>query len=194
MEGYLHMADFVRDLHHPQKGPYWGKPTGISPPHIPCQMTFTHFRDRINQQSRKNPALRKYEEILQVLDWIFYKVGLVTYRFLATDGCLFPSAACYKDCAHHQAEACQNVQVEGLLPRIRQSLSAVLAQYPHLNLGTTYVLSIECPQPDYPQQDAHRHPRNRPTLRLCRRRRRGARSDRSLFFGGFQGKGRRCDH
>jgi hypothetical protein len=166
MESYIHMADFVRDLHHPQKGPYYWKPTGIVPPNIPCQMTFTHFRERINQQSAKNPSLKKYEEIIQVLDWIFHTGGLVTYRFLATDGCLFPSAACYKGCAHHQGEACQNVSVEGLLPRIRQSLSAVLAQYPHLKLGKTYVLSIECPQPDYPQQDAHGHPRKRPKIRL----------------------------
>jgi len=166
MEGYIHMADFVKVLHHPQKGPYYWKPTGIVPPHIPCQMTFTNFRERINQQSTKDPSLKKYEEILQVLDWIFYKVGMVTYRCLATDGCLFPSAACYKGCAHHQREACQKIQGEGLLPRIRQSLSAVLAQYPHLKLGKTYSLSIECPQPDYPQQDAHGKPLKRPKIRI----------------------------
>lgn len=166
MESYIHMADFVQDLHHPQKGPYYWKPTGIVPPNIPCQMTFTNFRERINQQSTKNPSLKKYEEIIQVLDWIFHTVGLVTYRFLATDGCLSPSAACYKGCAHHQGEACQKVQVEGELTRIRQSLSAVLAQYPHLKLGKTYVLAIECPQPDYPQEDAHGKPLKRPNLRL----------------------------
>ena len=166
MQGYLHMADFVRELHHPQKGAYWWKPAGISPPQIPCQMTFTHFRERINQHSTEAPSLRKYEQIIQVLDWIFYKVGLVTYRGLATDGCLFPSAACYKGCAHHQGEACQNLAVEGVLTRIRQSLSAVLAQYPYLKLGKTYVLAIECPQPDYPQRDAHSNPRKRPNIRL----------------------------
>jgi len=166
MEGYIHMADFVRDLHHPQKGPYWWKPTELSPPHIPCQMTFTNFRERINQQSTKDPSLRKYEEILQVLDWIFHKVGLVTYRILATDGCLFPAAACYKGCAHHQGEACQNVQVEGLLTRIRQSLAAVLTQYPHLKLGKTYSLSSECPKEEYPQKDAHGNPLKRPKIRI----------------------------
>ena len=166
MEGYIHMADFLKALHHPQKGPYWWKPTGITPPHIPCQMTFTNFRARINQQSSKNPALKKYEEILQVLDWIFYKVGLMTFRFLATDGGLFPSAACYKGCAHHQGEVCQHLSVEGLLPRIRQSLSGVLAQYPHLKLGKTYTLTIECPQEKYPQRDAHGKPLKRPQIRL----------------------------
>ena len=164
--GYIHMADFVRDLHHPQKGPYWWKPAGIVPPHIPCQMTFTNFRDRISQQSAKNPSLKKYEEIIQAFDWIFATVGLVSFRCLATDGELFPSAACYKGCAHHQGEACQKVQVEGLLTRIRQSLSAILAQYPHLKLGKTYSLAIECPQPNYPQQDAHNKPLKRPKMRL----------------------------
>jgi hypothetical protein len=166
MEGYLHMADFVKVLHHPQKGPYYWKPTGIVPPHIPCQMTFTHFRDRINQQSTKTPSLKKYEQIMQILAWIFYTVGLVTYRLLATDGCLFPSAACYKGCAHHQGETCQNVHVEGLLTRMRQSLSAVLAHYPHLKLGKTYLLSIECPQEEYPDKDTHGNPLKRPTIRL----------------------------
>ena len=166
MGRYIHMADFVRDLHHPQKGPYWWKPAGIVPPHIPCQMTFTNFRERINQQSAQNPSLKKYEEIMQVLEWIFHTVGLVTYRCLATDGCLFPSAACYKGCAHHLGQACQHISVEGELTRIRQSLSAVLSQYPHLKLGKTYSLSIECPQPEYPQQDAHGNPLKRPRIRL----------------------------
>jgi hypothetical protein len=170
MEGYLHTADFVKALHHPTKGPYWWKPTGVTPPHIPCQMTFTNFRGRINQQSAKHPTLRKYEEILQVLDWIFYQVGLVTFRFLATDGCLFPSAACYKGCAHHQGEACQHLAVEGLLPRIRKSLAAVLAQYPQLKIGKTYTLTSECPQKEYPKKDPHGKPLKRPKIRLfqCR--------------------------
>ena len=166
LEGFEHTADFMKVLHHPQKGPYYWNPTGLQPPHIPCQMTLTHFRKRVNQQSAKNPSLKKYEEILQTLGWIFQQVGLISLRILATDGCLFPSKAIYRGCAHHQGTACQHLCVEGLLTRIRQSVAAVLTQYPHIQLGKTYRLYTDCPHPDYPTTDAHGNPLKRPRFQI----------------------------
>jgi len=164
MDGYTRISQFVSDLNDPEKGNKYLKLSGVNPRNIPCQMTFTNFQQRINQLSLKNPHLRKFEEIFQTLDIIFHKVGLITCRILSTDGKLFPSFARYKGCTYHQRNSCMNIQAKGIFSRIKQSVSAVLAQYPLIKLGKTYQIKIECPHPNFPQFDTKGNPLKKPKI------------------------------
>jgi len=164
MDGYTRISPFVSDLNDPEKGHKYLKLSGVNPHNIPCQMTFTNFEQRINQLSHKNPHLRKFEEIIQTLDIIFHKVGLITCRILSTDGNLFPSFARYKGCTYHQGNSCLNIQTTGIFTRIKQSVSAVLAQYPLIKLGKTYQIHIECPLPNFPQNDPKGNPLKKPKI------------------------------
>jgi len=164
MDGYTRTSRFVSDLNDPEKGSKYRKLAGVSPANIPSQMSFTNFEKRINQQDRKNPHLKKYEEIIQTLNIIFHKVGLITYRILSTDGKLFPSFARYKGCTYHQGTSCLSIQTQGIFSRIKQSVSAVLAQYPLIKLGKTYQISIQCPHPNFPLNDSKGKPLKKPKI------------------------------
>jgi len=164
MDAYTRISRFVSDLNDPEKGSKYRKLAGVSSNSVPSQMSFTNFEKRINQQSRKNPHLRKYHQIIQTLNIIFHKVGLLTYRILSTDGDLFPSFAHYKGCTYHQGSSCLDIQTKGIFTRIKQSVSAVLAQYPNIKLGKTYQIMLECPHPNFPQNDPKGKPLNKPKI------------------------------
>lgn len=164
MDGYTRMSGFVSDLNDPKTGYKYRKLAGVSPSNVPCQMSFTNFEQRINQKSRKNPLLRKFEEIIQTLDIIFHKVGLISCRILSTDGKLFPSFARYKGCNYHQGSSCLDIQTKELFTRIKQSVSAVLAQYPNIKLGKTFQIQLECPHPNFPQNGPKGKPLNKPKI------------------------------
>ena len=83
---------FVDVLRDPIKGKHYRLYAGIDHRLIPCEATFTNFKDRLGE------AL--YNSIFHTLVHIADLLGFLSFKIIATDGTLFPTNARYKGCTY----------------------------------------------------------------------------------------------
>jgi len=88
LEKYLDMKSFVEVFRDTVKGKHYRLSAGINDSHLPCEATFTNFKDRLGEDL--------YNNIFHTLVEIAELLGFLSYRVLDTDGTLFPTNARYR--------------------------------------------------------------------------------------------------
>jgi len=94
IDGFQNMKKFLEILRDKDRGrayrAYAGlrpvgayAPEGISAEHIPCEGTFSIFRERLGETL--------YNEIFHLLVHIFHQLEMITFKVLAHDGTLYPT-------------------------------------------------------------------------------------------------------
>ena len=137
--GHRHMTDFLRDVRDKTRGAQVRLFTGLTEKHIPCSGTFSHFRVEIGEEL--------YTRIFPILVNMVEELGLVTGRFLSTDGTLFPTFARYKGCPYAN-ESCCCIQATQVLERIRGKVREAIKHLNETPLPKKIKVTIPCPHPE----------------------------------------------
>ena len=146
MKTFLHVVgDPVKGKHYRLYalrvvGPY-GSETGISDHRIPCEATFTNFKDRLGENL--------YNRIFHTLVQITELLGFLSYKIMATDGTLFPTNARYKGCTYFCKE-CEFIEFKGIIDNVRQRIIYRLADSQRIVIGKEIRIRTECPSPRFP--------------------------------------------
>jgi hypothetical protein len=85
IEKFPDMKAFVDVLRDPIKGKHYRLYAGIDKTFIPCEATFTNFKDRLGEAV--------YNSIFHALVHIADLLGFLSFKIIATDGTLFPTNA-----------------------------------------------------------------------------------------------------
>ena len=83
IDGHHNMKKFLEIVRDNDRGRAYRRYAGISKDHIPCQGTFSIFRERIGETF--------YNQIFHLLVHIFYQLEMITFNILAHDGTLYLS-------------------------------------------------------------------------------------------------------
>ena len=142
LDGNLDIKAFCRIVHDAQRGKLYRTLAGLSEPWIPCQATFTNFRDRLGES--------RYLEIFHTLVTLVEKLELLTFRILATDGTLFPSAARYHGCACFD-DSCASIRVDNVVEKVRDRVLYRTQNPAQVVTGKPCHVSIECPHLNFPE-------------------------------------------
>ena len=102
-----HFCEILRD---PVRGQSYRDFAGLREDSIPCRATFSNVRARLGES--------RYQEIFHALVTLVEKLGLLTYKILATDGTLYPSAARYHGCCCFTDE-CASIRVDNVADKVR---------------------------------------------------------------------------
>jgi hypothetical protein len=142
IDGYQNMSKFLEILWDQDRGRAYRTYAGISPENIPCEGTFSHFRDRLGQHL--------YNEIFHVLVDIFHKLEMITFKILAHDGTLYPTWARYKGCAYF-CDQCASITVEDVTGKVKNRILYRLNNLSDNNLGSQVRVYTECPSDRFPE-------------------------------------------
>jgi len=114
IDGHHNMKKFLEIVRDNDRGRAYRSYAGISKDHIPCEGTFSIFRERIGETL--------YNEIFHLLVHIFHQLEMITFNILAHDGTLYPTWARYKGCTYFCNQcACITVE-EGVRLILRDKL------------------------------------------------------------------------
>lgn len=113
IEKYSDMKAFVDMLRDPVKGKHYRLYAGIDDRSIPCEATFTNFKDRLGEDL--------YNSIFHALVHIADLLGFLSYKIIATDGTLFPTNARYKGCTHF-CKDCEFVEFKDIVKAVRSKI------------------------------------------------------------------------
>lgn len=111
IEKYSDMKTFVEVIRDWERGKHYRLYAGISFENIPCEATFTNFKERLGEDL--------YNRIFHVLVEIAELLGFISYKIIATDGTLFRTHAQYKGCTWFEKE-CNCVEFIGIIDNIRK--------------------------------------------------------------------------
>ncbi len=141
LEKFPDMKAFLNVLRDPVKGKHYRLYAGINDSFIPCEATFTNFKDRLGESL--------YNSIFHTLVEIADLLGFLSFKILATDGTLFPTNARYKGCTHF-CKDCEMVEFQGIIENVRQRILYRLADPQRLVLGKEIRIKAECPSTTFP--------------------------------------------
>jgi len=141
LEKYPNMKTFVHILRDPVQGKHYRLYAGIGDQFIPCEATFTNFKDRLGETL--------YKRIFHTLVRIADRLGLLTFKILATDGTLFPTNATYKGCTYF-CEQCDGIEFKGIIQNARQKILYRLADPSRLIPGKEIRIKTDCPSNRFP--------------------------------------------
>jgi len=141
LEKYPSMSDFVETIRDKEKGKHYRLYAGIKYPHLPCEGTFTHLKDRLGEDL--------YNQILHVLVEIAELLGFLSYQIIATDGTLFPSNSHYKGCTHFCPE-CEFIEFKGIIENVRHRILYRLQHPEKIVPGKEIRIKLPCPSPNFP--------------------------------------------
>jgi len=141
LEKYPDMKTFLHVVRDPVKGKHYRLYAGISDHRIPCEATFTHFKDRLGENL--------YNRIFHTLVQITELLGFLSYKIMATDGTLFPTNARYKGCTYFCKE-CEFIEFKGIIDNVRQRIIYRLADPARIVIGKEIRIRAECPSPRFP--------------------------------------------
>ena len=141
LEKFAHMKDFVNTLHDQEKGKHYRLYAGINKDNIPCEGTFTHFKDRLGE--------KLYNEIFHVLVEIVELLGMISYKILTTDGTLFHTNARYKGCTYFCKE-CNSIEFKGVIQNVRQRVLSRLKNPEKIIPGKEIRIKLPCPSAKFP--------------------------------------------
>ena len=88
IDSHQDMSHFLSVLRDEDRGRAYRAYAGISLKHIPCEGTFSVFRERLGESL--------YNEIFHALVHIFHQLEMIAFNILAHDGTLYPTWARYK--------------------------------------------------------------------------------------------------
>jgi len=145
--GYRHMTDFLKDVRHKTNGAQIRLFAGLNEEKIPCPATFSLFRAEIGEEL--------YTRIFHILVSIVEELGLITGRFLSTDGTLFPTFARYKGCPY-ASENCRCIEAEDVLDKIREKVKEAINHLNETPLPKEIKVSIPCPNPEASKEKERR--------------------------------------
>lgn len=145
--GHRHMTDFLEDVRDKTKGAQIRLFAGLTEEHIPCPGTFSHFRLDIGEEL--------YDRIFHILVTIVEEIGLITGRFLSTDGTLFPTFARYKGCPYAN-EGCRCIEVKDVLGKIRGKVREAIRHLNKTSLPKEIKITIPCPNPEATKEKRRR--------------------------------------
>lgn len=142
LEKFASMKDFVETLHDKEKGKHYRLYAGINKTDIPCEGTFTHFKDRLGE--------KLYNGIFHVLVEIVEYLGMISYKILTTDGTLFHTNARYKGCTYFCNE-CNFVEFKGVIQKVRQRVFSRLRNPEKIIPGKEIRVKLPCPSANFPE-------------------------------------------
>jgi len=140
--GYTEMSKFCELLRDKDRGRAYRTYAGISMDNIPCEGTFSYFRDRLEESL--------YNEIFHVLVDIFHQLEMITFKILAHDGTLYPSWARYKGCTYF-CNQCANISVEDVVGKVKNQILYRLNKLSDNNLGSEVRAHTQCPSDRFPE-------------------------------------------
>jgi hypothetical protein len=141
LEKYPNMKTFVHVLRDPVKGRHYRLYAGFNDHFIPCEGTFTVFKNRLGEPL--------YNAIFHTLVEIVELLGLISFDILATDGTLFPTNARYKGCTHFCGD-CNAIELKGIIENVRQRILYRLDDPKRIVLGKEIRIRADCPSSRFP--------------------------------------------
>jgi len=142
LEKYPNMKDFLQVVHDREKGKHYRLYAGIKYPNLPCEATFTNFKNRLGEEL--------YNQIFHVLVEIAELLGFLSYKILSTDGTLFPTNARYKGCTYF-CDQCNSIEFKGLIENVRQRILYRLNNAEKIIPGKQIRIRLQCPSPNFPE-------------------------------------------
>ncbi len=142
LEKYPDMKTFVEALKGWDQGKHYRLYAGINSRNIPCEATFTNFKERLGEEL--------YNQIFHVLVEIAERLGFLSYNIIATDGTLFPSRARYKGCTWFEKE-CNCVEFVGIIENVRRRVRYRLNHPDEEALHKEIRIKVECPSSRFPE-------------------------------------------
>lgn len=142
LEKYPDMKTFVGVIRDRERGKHYRLYAGIKYPNIPCEATFTNFKERLGEDL--------YNQIFHTLVEIAELLGFISYKIIATDGTLFPTNARYKGCTYF-CDECKSIKFTGLIENVRQKIRYRLNNPERIVPGKEIRIRQECPSPNFPK-------------------------------------------
>jgi hypothetical protein len=141
LEKFPNMKAFVHVLRDPVKGRHYRLYAGFNDRFIPCEGTFTVFKNRLGEPL--------YNAIFHTLVEIAELLGLISFDILTTDGTLFPTNARYKGCTHFCSD-CNAIEIRNIIENVRQRILYRLDDPKRIVLGKEIRIRTDCPSPRFP--------------------------------------------
>jgi hypothetical protein len=141
LEKYPNMKTFLDVVRDPVRGKHYRLYAGIGERSIPCEATFTNFKDRLGESL--------YNRIFHTLVQIAELLGFLSFKILATDGTLFPTNARYKGCTYF-CKDCEMIEFQGIITNVRQRILYRLADPARIILGKEIRIKADCPSNRFP--------------------------------------------
>jgi len=142
IDGFNYMSDFLSFLRDQDRGRAYRTYAGISDDCIPCEATFSNFRQRLGE--------KLYNEIFHILVGIFHKLQMITFKILAHDGTLYPTRARYKGCTYF-CDQCHSISVDDVIDKVRDQIIYRLNNLSQNNLGSEGKVYTTCPSDRFPE-------------------------------------------
>ena len=142
LEKYPDMKTFAAVLRDWDKGKQYRLYAGIGNKHIPCEATFTNFKERLGEEL--------YNQIFHVLVEIAERLGFLSYKIIATDGTLFPTNARYKGCTWFEG-GCNCVEFVGIIENVQRRVRYRLNHPNEEALHKEIRVKVECPSNRFPE-------------------------------------------
>jgi hypothetical protein len=143
IEKYPDTKAFVDVLHDPVKGKHYRLYAGIDPSLIPCEATFTNFKDRLGEPLHN----RIFHTLVHIADLL----GFLSFKIITTDGTLFPTNARYKGCTHFCIN-CEFVEFKDIVKIVRNKILYRLSDPAKLIPGKQIRVFTECPSQNFPSE------------------------------------------
>jgi hypothetical protein len=141
LEKFSDMKAFVGILRDPVKGRHYRLYAGFNDRFIPCEGTFTNFKNRLGEPL--------YNSIFHTLVEIVELLGLISFDILATDGTLFHTNARYKGCTHF-CNDCNAIEIKGIIDNVKQRILYRLDDPKRIVLGKEIRIKTDCPSSKFP--------------------------------------------
>jgi hypothetical protein len=141
LEKFPSMKDFVETLNDKEKGKHYRLYAGINRAHIPCEGTFTHYKDRLGE--------KLYNQIFHALVEMVELLGMISYKILTTDGTLFHTNARYKGCTYF-CNDCNFIEFKGVIENVRRRILTRLKNPEKIIPGKEIRVKIPCPSANFP--------------------------------------------
>ena len=142
IDGHQNMKKFLEIIRDKDRGRAYRTYAGIPEDHIPCEGTFSIFRERLG-----HPL---YNEIFHLLVHIFHQLEMITFNILAHDGTLYPTWARYKGCTWF-CDQCSCITVEDVVGKVKNRILYRLNNIAENNMGSEVRVYTECPSDRFPQ-------------------------------------------
>jgi hypothetical protein len=143
IEKFPDMRTFVDVLRDPVKGKHYRLYAGIDDRSIPCEATFTNFKDRLGEGL--------YNKIFHALVHITDLLGFLSFKIIATDGTLLPTSARYKGCTHF-CKDCEFVEFKDIVKTVRNKILYRFSDPAKLIPGKQIRIFTECPSQKFPSE------------------------------------------
>jgi len=157
IDGFQNMKKFLEILRDKDRGRAYRAYAGISAEHIPCEGTFSIFRERLGETL--------YNEIFHLLVHIFHQLEMITFKVLAHDGTLYPTWARYKGCTWF-SDQCSCITVKDVIRKVKNRIFYRLNNLDQNNLGSEVRVYTECPSKRFPKKDKNGNEINKPKIEL----------------------------